>query len=253
LLPRESLRSLRDGADADAVARGNYMPAQSPQPIGIDAMEKLANLTGGEAFVNTNDLTGAIQKAVEDSTVIYTLGFYIEPESIDGKVHDLKVRVKGKGLTVRYPKGYLAFKDVPTTKDAIHNSLVAAVRSPVESSAIPLVARVERVNQPAPDTLQITGVLDPHHVQLEQAGDLREGAVDITIVEQDATGKVLGESLDRINLQLTPEKYAEALKIGVQFEKHVAAQAGATTLRILVEDPATAQVGSLIIPLAKIQ
>ena len=70
---------------------GDSMPAQSSEPIGIDTMQKLADETGGRAFVNTNDLTGAIRDAVEDSAVTYTLGFYITQNSLDGKFHELKV------------------------------------------------------------------------------------------------------------------------------------------------------------------
>jgi len=67
----------------DAVL-GRGMPAQSSQPIGIDAMQKLADETGGRAFVNTNDLTGTIRHAVEDFTATYTLGFYIDSDSSTG-------------------------------------------------------------------------------------------------------------------------------------------------------------------------
>ena len=48
-------------------------PAQTDEPIGIDTMEKIAEDTGGRAFANTNDITSAIRKAVEDSAVTYTL------------------------------------------------------------------------------------------------------------------------------------------------------------------------------------
>jgi hypothetical protein len=38
-------------------------------------MQEMAEKTGGQAFVNTNDLTGAIRAAVEGSGLTYTLGF----------------------------------------------------------------------------------------------------------------------------------------------------------------------------------
>lgn len=71
-------------------------------------MQELADETGGQAFFNPNDLTGAIQKAVEDSAVNYTLGFYLDAASLDGKFHELKGRVKRKSTTIRYLKGYSA-------------------------------------------------------------------------------------------------------------------------------------------------
>ena len=78
------------------------MPAQSSQPIGIPTMQTLADETGGQAFVNSNDITGAIRKAVEDSEATYTLGFYIDKDSLDGKFHEIKVDVNRKSLTVRF-------------------------------------------------------------------------------------------------------------------------------------------------------
>lgn len=44
----------------------------SAQPIGIGAMNDMADDTGGRAFVNTNDLTGAVRQAIEDSAITYT-------------------------------------------------------------------------------------------------------------------------------------------------------------------------------------
>jgi VWFA-related protein len=232
-------------------ARGFAAPAQSSQPIGIPTMLKLAEDTGGEAFVNTNDITGAIRKAVEDSAVTYSLGFYIERDSIDGKFHELKLTVKRKDLTVRYARGYYAFDDSAATKDQNQTNLVAAVRSPVESSAIPLEARLERVDQPK--SFNVVGAIDIHNLRLEQVGDVRKGSVKLAIVEQDQAGKVLGQSGNSITLQLTEQQYAACLKSGLVFHQHAQSLAGATTLRILVEDPSTAQVGSLIIPLSEVK
>ena len=228
-------------------------PNRSLEPTGIETMQQVADLTGGRAFVNGNDLTGAIRDAVDDAAGLYSLGFYIDEHSADGKFHELKVTVARSGVTVRYPRAYSASKESPPTQNQVHNNLITAVRSPIESSAIPLQASIERVNDPAPNSLRIIGSIDLHQVRLAEKGKLHEGAVDVIIVEQDASGKVLSQSANHLKLSFTNEKYASILNSGVHFEKHLQPKPEGATLRILVEDPMTAQVGSLIIPLSAVK
>jgi VWFA-related protein len=256
LLPR----AVPDSAN-DAVASGSKLSsalgldksaAQADQPIGVDTMQKIAEDTGGRAFVNTNDVTSAIRKAVEDSAVTYNLGFYIDSDSLDGNFHELKVQVHRSGLNLRYPKGYFALKDAPATQDDRHNNFLIAIKSPLDSSAIPLEVKVDRVNQPTPNSIALSGSIGIHDLQLVQSGEVRTGALDITVIEQDETGKVLRESANHINLRFTEKQYPAILKSGITFRKSVQPQSGATTLRVLVQDPSTAAIGSLIIPLAHV-
>jgi VWFA-related protein len=228
------------------------LAAQSGEPIGIDSMREMADDTGGRAFVNTNDLTGAIRKAVEDSAVNYTLGFYMDRASIDGKFHELKVQVKRDGLTIRYPKGYFTSEDPPPTKDQNWKTVTAAVQSPLESSVIPLQAKVDRVNQPLPNSLKLSCSIDIHSLRLAQTGDLRKGAVTVYVVQQDAVGKVLGQWTKTYDLQLTEKQYAALLNSGMPFTQNLQTKPTATTLRVLVQDPATSEIGTLIIPLSHI-
>ena len=58
-----------------------------------------------------------------------------------------------------------------------------------------------------------------HNLQLVQSGELRQGAVDISVIEQDETGKVLRESATRINLRFTEKEYPAVLKSGITFRK----------------------------------
>ncbi len=253
LLARNGLKYLREGIEGDDVALNRVGLEDTPAPTGIDVMLRLAALTGGKAFVNTNDLTGAIREALDDATVLYTLGFYIDVAAADGKFHEVKVEVKRKDLRVRFPNGYFAYQDAPSTESQIHSNWVTALRSPIESSAIPVEARILRVDVPAPNMLSILGTIHVRELRLAEKGTVREGAVDVTILEQDLTGKVVSQSLNRLILRMAPEQYAAALETGVRFEKHVESKPDAATLRIVVEDPSSAQVGSLIIPLSQIQ
>lgn len=231
----------------------NHLPAQSSQPPGIGAMREIADQTGGQAFVNTSDITGAIRKAVEDSGVTYTLGFYVDAKAADGKFHELKVEVKQKGLTVLYPTGYFAYPEEPPKPDAIRSNIITAVRSPIESSSIPLTASFERTTQAGNAALKMHGRIELGKIALAQAGNVREGAVDIDVVEQDASGKVLGHSADRLLLKFTPDGYPKALEKGVTFEKTLPVYPGAVTLRIIAQDASTGSVGSLLVLVSKIQ
>jgi VWFA-related protein len=253
LTAKTTLETMQGVEDEDASMLGTFARPQSPEPIGIATMKELADETGGQAFVNTNDLTGGIRKAVEDSAVTYTLGFYLDSGSIDGKFHKLSVRLKPKGLTIRYPKGYFAFEDAPLTKDQNRSRVVMALQSPIESSTIPLQVTVNRVSEPVPDTLSLVGSVDIRAIQLAQNGSGRKGAVSVYFFEQDQTGKVIRESTNTIPLQLTEQQYEAFLRSGMHFTKHLEPKAGITTLRILVEDPATGDVGSLIIPLSEVK
>ena len=248
----ELIPGTADGDDVSgASGHMDNMPAQSSQPIGIATMQKVADETGGQAFVNTNDLTGAIRKAVEDSAVTYTLGFYINRDALDGKFHEVKVGVRGKGLTIRYAKGYFAYADTTPTKDEDQLRLATAMQSPIESSSIPVQATVERVDQP-PHWFKVMCSIDAHDLSLVQSGDLRKGSLNVYIVEQDQTGKVLLQSGKTFTLQFPENKYDALLKSGLSFHELVEPKSGAITLRVLVEDPATSEVGSLIIPLSQV-
>jgi VWFA-related protein len=247
-----SLKLLRNGIDGDDLTLG-HMPAQSERPIGIDTMQDMAQLTGGQAFVNTNDITAAIRKAVENSDVTYTLGFYIDARSADGKFHELKIEVKRKGLTVRFQRGYFAYANKPASKDLRQDKLITAVRSPIESATIPFTASFQKAAPGTHEAITVTGLVDLRAVGLGENGATHQGGLDIDIFEQDETGKVLAVTSDRIPLRFTAWGYSKALETGIRFQKTILIPATAATLRVVVQNPGTGELGSLIIPLTQIK
>jgi hypothetical protein len=228
------------------------MPAQSAQPIGIATMQKVADETGGQAFVNTNDLAGAIRKAVEESAVTYTLGFYIDASTLDEKFHEVKVESKRKDVTIRYPKGYFAYHETGGDQDQNLKTLATAAQSPIESSLIPLQASLKRVNEPEANSLSVSCSIDVHNIQWTQTGNLRKGAVAVYVIEQDPAGKVLQQWEKKFDVQFTDGQYSALLQSGMMFHQIVHLHAGVITLRVMVQEPITGQIGSLIIPLAQV-
>ncbi|HEX5474250.1 MAG TPA: VWA domain-containing protein [Vicinamibacterales bacterium] len=71
-------------------------------------LRKIAEETGGGFFLlkKTDELTDTFTRVAEELHSQYVLGF--SPETLDGKVHKLDVRVKKPGMTARARKSYLA-------------------------------------------------------------------------------------------------------------------------------------------------
>jgi VWFA-related protein len=253
LQPAMSLQTMQGVVDADAGARGDFPIDPSPEPVGIEAMKELADDTGGLAAVNTNGLTDAIRTAVERSAATYSLGFYVVKESLDGKFHELKVQVRRPGLTIRYPKGYLAAKDNLPTDEERRSAVAAAVHSTFEWSALPLTVTVRRVDQPVPRALKIAGSVGLKGLQLRQEGSVRTGVLELYVIEQDVTGKVLGQIPNRLRLSLTEQQYQDYLASGIVFEEYIHPKPDSTIVRVIVQDAGSSEIGSAIIPLAALK
>jgi hypothetical protein len=100
--------------------------------------------------------------------------------------------------------------------------------------------------------LKISCSLDTHQIDLEQSGGHWKGALDILIVQQDTTSKVLDLMSASLDLRFTQAEYQAHLKAGVVFYRDVAIKPGLATLRILVLDRGSGMLGSLIVPASRV-
>jgi hypothetical protein len=73
----------------------------------LDTLRNLADETDGRAIVNSNDLASGLRQIVRDSSAYYLLG-YTTQSALDGKFHEIKVRVKRPNVQVRARRGYVA-------------------------------------------------------------------------------------------------------------------------------------------------
>jgi VWFA-related protein len=92
------------GARGIMPQRRNEAPMQKPD----EGMAKIAAATGGGYFELTSpgDLLGKFDRVIDELHHQYALGFV--PQKLDGKLHDLTVKVNDPGYTVRARKRYLA-------------------------------------------------------------------------------------------------------------------------------------------------
>jgi VWFA-related protein len=217
---------------------------------GLATMEDLARRTGGKAFYNSNDIEGAVRQAMDDSEVTYNLGFYPPPEALDGKWHDLRVEVRGKGVSVRCRRSYLAVENETRAGEAPEVKLVNAMRNPLDSSALGLTVRLEKTTNPSNYLAQVT--VDPRQVSLELKEGRWTGVLDIVYLAQGADGEVLNSIGESLQLHLSAQRHNSVLKSGLQLKKTIRCPEGTQMLRVVALDRNTGMAGSLRIRLAEV-
>jgi len=105
LAPMQAQRATQDfGGRGIAPQRRNEPMMQKPD----EGMAKIAAATGGGYFElkSPGDLLGNFDRVIDELHHQYALGF--APQKLDGKMHDLTVKIKKPGYTVRARKRYLA-------------------------------------------------------------------------------------------------------------------------------------------------
>ena len=98
-----------------AANRGNVtIHVIDPRPLGSvgfggdTVLRRIAADTGGRAIVNTNDPTEQLQGVMADASAYYLIGYTPTRRGNDGRFHEIKVRVKRRGVRVTARRGYWA-------------------------------------------------------------------------------------------------------------------------------------------------
>jgi VWFA-related protein len=231
-------------------ARGLFAyPANNGE---FEAMDAVAQRTDGRAFYNTNDIFGAIRKAIDDSLVSYELGYYPDVAKWDGSFHKIQVKVKQTGASVRTREGYFAVSDPKITPE-VHKSLFAgAMTNLLVADGIGITVHVKTPKgEAANGHLSVSLVLNSDDLSVESKDGRWTGGLDTMLVQLDAKGVVLGATDDAFQFHLTPEKYQQMARYGLSYREDSAILTGASEVRVVVRDASSGKVGAVKVPLAR--
>lgn len=211
---------------------------------GVEAMEIIANQTGGKSYINVNDIAGPIREVLDAAEVSYTLGFYVDNKSLDGKKHDLNVKLSKKaetnGAKLLYRKSYfaLARREHPEMKELVADKLDA-------NHIGVMAAAAPAPNRPGVDAVQVK--VDLKDLQFEKRADKWVTSFDLALaLEAGGEPKV---SVSPNNLSLTDDQLKKGLEGGVIIDNAVPAPDKPATLRVVVQDKGSGEAGSVRVPL----
>jgi hypothetical protein len=218
-------------------------------PETFDTMRLLAERTGGKAFYGTNDISGAIRRAMNDSRATYMLGYYPATVKWDGSFHELKVKVAAPGAEVHVRSGYFAFSDVPSAtpkNDRAIISQLAASRLP--ATGIGLRANMQ-TSQASILTVEVN--VDLREIQMQQKEGRFNSTVQSVFLQLDSAGHILEVDDRTFHPDFDASTYHRVLQSGISDTRQLRVLPNAAQLCIVVRDAASANTGSIYLPLAQ--
>lgn len=236
------------------------------------AMEDLAKDTGGQAYYNTNGLSGALARVVNNGSRYYSLTYSPTNSKMDGKFRRIQVKLLNGKANLAYRRGYFA-DDVGTTlvnKKTDTDPLIPLLaRNMPDYTQILLKLLVQPLNpQPPADAAHIGSSTDLKgpvtrysvdfaiplgDLKLDPAADgSRHGNIEIALIAYDQEGKPLNLVVSKGELSLQANEYANGLKGGLPIHKEIDVPQGKVFLRTGVYDLNSSTAGTLGVPLTPV-
>jgi VWFA-related protein len=213
----------------------------------ILTQQQIADRTGGTAYFHRNDLDAAMASGIADSRSSYTLGFYLT--EMDGKYHELKIRVDRPGLKLNHRQGYYAQSEAVADLVGKKVDLEAALLTPVDSTGVGITASFDVASASPRNILNAHLNLDPESLSMVKSGEGWAGQIEEMFVEFNEAGDQVGRQSDKKRFEITAAQKPKFDSIGITLPETIPMVAGAVKLRIIVRDTASGRTGSLTVPL----
>jgi VWFA-related protein len=235
-------------------ARGLVAPTGGGDVVStnFDAMLAIANVTGGHAFYNTNDITAAIRTAVDDSRMSYLLGYYPTNDNWNGTFRGIVLKVLRPGVHLRYRTGYFADAEMDAKEISSDRRIYDAIRSPLQLMNLGLEVQAEPVTSVSGREIKVQVRVDPARMHFEHSGDRWTDTVDIVWVGMSSDGRVLDKNTDTVGMRPAQGGYDEIQQKGFSFTEHVHLTNQSVEMRLVVRDRGTGAIGSVNIPVNRI-
>ncbi len=218
-----------------------------------DGLNYLAAETGGLFMHNTNDLSGAARKVLDDQRGYYLIGFrpeenVFEPVKGRRRFNDLDVKVKRSGLRVRSRSGFVGMTDAEAKppRTTRLQQLVSALTSPFSSGDVRL-RLTSLVGGDQAGGAVVTSLLhiDMSNVKfIEEADGWHKAVLDVVALTFGDEGTVIDEINRTETIRARGETLQRAQRDGLVYTMRVPVKPGAYQLRMAVRDATTEKLGS---------
>jgi hypothetical protein len=187
----------------------------------IGTMQVMAEQTGGRVFYNSNDLELGIRSSINDGSTYYTLTYYPENKTWDGRFRTIAIKSSRSGASLRYRQGYYAIDPgTPASKKdseklARDFSQALGLDSPASTGVI-FLAGVEHPSASA-KPVTVNFAIDPHTLAFEHKDDgLQHIMVSCAVAAFSEKGSLVKEEISNVTAAMKADEFEKMMK-GQQF------------------------------------
>ena len=235
------------GADfSSASARGLGSPtlpgAANRETLASDGLRWLAERTGGRAKTIGGDFDALIADMTRDLGTFYSIG-YRSPHEADGEVHEIEVRVKRPGVTLRHPTEY---RD-KSAEQRMTDRILSAITLGNEHNELDVRVDIGKARRQRKGQFAVP--IDLHvpmaNLVLLPGAATHQGKLTIQLIARDHRGLFSDPVVVRLPLEVAHKDVAWALSQTVDYSTTMTLGEGLTTVAIGVHDD-LGQIGSTV-------
>jgi hypothetical protein len=250
-------------------------------------MDSIAESTGGHAYYSTNDVQGAVDKAMENGSTYYSMTYSPTNLRLDGTLRKIRVTLKKPGYTLSYRTSYYADdlqRAAQEVADAPQSALSPALeRGAPVSHELFVEARMQALGEPkaatpkqmemlaeyqamaakkkgkkaaaAPPTVLMQSYVITYGLLARQLdlhaepSGAHKASLELGVLSYDQDGHKLNGIDTRIEDNIPANRYKLIPEEGYHLYQTVVIPVTASTVRLAVRDTAANRVGSLEVPL----
>ncbi len=216
------------------------------------SMKELAERTGGRAFYNRNDLDMGIRRAINDSRLTYSVGYYPDHNQWNGSFRKIQIKIDRPGVSVLARQGYFALADatpIPASYRADYMEQIAA--SPLDATEFPMSVHIGLAGKKANPSLLATLRFQAQPLlRLQSDGDWTSN-FEILFMQMDAKNKLLDATNKIFTGSFAQSAYDKMIRAPMSIPVALKFMPHATVLCVILRDANSESIGSVHIPLEK--
>lgn len=219
----------------------------------IDTLNEFADMTGGKAFYNTNDLASSFKRAADDASAYYLASYYLDKSNRQAGWRQLKVKVDKKDTEIRARKGFFVTNATIHLDRTRNSDLTYALNSPIEGTGIPVTVKwLGNSGDPGKKTAEFQVRLPPDSVSIENSdgkSHLNFEVAAAAFLDNSKTGQPAKTSSKTVNGVVTDAQVTSLRNSGIAMTDGMELVPGHYTVRVVIRDNVTGKMGSVTAPL----
>ena len=213
-----------------------------------EVMREMARDTGGRAYVNQNEIKLGVERAMEDTSATYTLGYYPTNKKWDGKYRNIKIKADRQGVDLQHRRGYFALDPSQLKGYKPGQEVAAALGEAVPATQVAFSARVLPSSN-AKGKLGVDFLVDASTLSTEDASGGKKMNIVFYATAFSQNGKMLGSQSQKVDQTFNSSDYQQIMQHGMMLHMDLAPPGNASQLRLAVQDGRTGLVGTVEAPL----